>query len=128
MMRLWMIGTLLFLSILMFVWLELGRAEVTVLSTTISGEDQATDHFCLAKMEAAMRNMEFFLLITLPHTYQVAMNQEMFDTRYPYAYHFTLPAEDVSLYRPEAVWSTWNAKAWTAIVSWESAKACWRQP
>ena len=83
---------------------------------------------CLARMEQAMRAMEAFLLIHVPHTYQVPMNKETVDTSYEYAYHFTLPSENVSLYRPEAVWQTMNAKAGTAIVSWNSAKACWRKP
>ena len=114
--------------VLMWV-LALLMAGLFVLWATIgwSAERDTTQTDCERKMEAAMRAMEFWTILTFDDVEQVSLKVVK---HFPFDnYWARLPEEDPALFTPVGLTHTLNARAGAAIVLWQSAKReCWKQP
>lgn len=85
---------------------------------------------CEEKMEAAMREMEFWSVLNFEDTEQVDLKIVK-----PFAfegfvnYWAELPAEDPAIFTPRGLMRSLNTRAGHTIVLWETVKReCWRQP
>lgn len=83
---------------------------------------------CVAKMEAAMKAMEYWSLINFDGTLQTSLDIVRFDAN-GNSWAVLQEEKDLHTYTPYGLTQLKNVKAAETIVLWDTAKReCWREP